>query len=796
MQIRAKRKGIVSVIIILACLLTGGYTAAAPDGPFIVKDGTPEAQIVIAAQPQRTTLLAARELQRAIKRISGGELPIVREPSDEAGVSIFVGESSHTRALGITAEGLDYGAYRLVSGDDWLVLIGDDANWEPSYEPGDRAHVVAATGRRITTPEELADPDFDKQVEIWMFDERGSFNAVSGFLRSLGMRWFMPGDVGEIAPEMASIALPTVDETVHPAIPIRRDMNAFKWRASRDVAMWLMHLGHREAHGYGAHGICAITDDEDVRREHPEYFAKYGSKERQPPHACYSSPGFFKTTVEYVRRMFDEKGWETVSVMPADGYTSMCQCERCEGQDTPERGSRGRTSDHIWDFVNRVAMEIAKTHPDKTVNCLAYGSYWRPPTKIDKFSPNVLVGIVHGRRPREDKPEEQKIIRENREAWIKKTDNPIFVFENYPMGANYLPWYTPHVIADSINETKGDSLGEDIWTTFVGRSSEPGYFHFPVYFTMRMYWGDKNQDVDPMLEEYYRLFYGPAEAEMRAFFEYCEKNWREAGKEREKADKVLELIGIAKAKVDPESVYGERIALVDGFLNRLRGRLETIGVATKRVDVPELQLAKAEGKVTIDGKLDEAMWKNLPASSGGHLKDLHTGEPPAFGTTFQMAWGGDGLYLAIRCEEDPDTEIAIGTTTQDDPAIYYGDSVELLLETPENSYYQMTFNSAGAVADLDRSRGRFLNWDAQAQIATSVGKGYWTVEMFLPVFESAIDPNHQVVAKEPPSTENPWFFNVCRQRIRDRKSELSAYSPTMDRGFHVLTKFARMVSAE
>lgn len=156
---------------------------------------------------------------------------------------------------------------------------------------------------------------------------------------------------------------------------------------------------------------------------------------------------------------------------------------------------------------------------------------------------------------------------------------------------------------------------------------------------------------------------------MRAFFEYCEKNWREAGKEREKADKVLELIGIAKAKVDPESVYGERIALVDGFLNRLRGRLDTIGVATKRVDVPELQLAKAEGKVTIDGKLDEAMWKNLPASSGGHLKDLHTGEPPAFGTTFQMAWGGDGLYLAIRCEEDPDTEIAIGTTTQDDPAI-------------------------------------------------------------------------------------------------------------------------------
>ncbi|MCA1810012.1 MAG: DUF4838 domain-containing protein, partial [Lentisphaerae bacterium] len=711
--------------------------------PYIVKEGAPAAQIVIAGQPQRTTLLAARELQRGIQKITGAELPIVRQPSDEVPVSIFVGESPYTRKLGITAEGLDHGAYRVVSGKEWLVLIGDDSNWDPSYEPSENEYKNNCTGNRVTGPDELADADFDKPVDVWRFDERGSFNAVCGFLRSLGVRWYMPGDVGEVAPEMASILLPEVDEIVRPTLPELRSMHYAKWKGNRDIFMWLMRLGDRRPAGFGiAHGMVNITRDKELEQAHPEYYAQYGNKPRQGPQACFSSPGLFEETVKHARKLFDEQGYQSVSIMPADGYTSMCSCDLCKGQDTPERGSRGRTSDHVWDFVNRVAGEIAKTHPDKTVNCLAYGSYWLPPEKIAKLHPNVLVGIVHGRRPREDKPEEQERIRENREAWMEKTDNQIFVFENYPMGGWYLPWFVPHVIADTINQTKGESLGEDIWTTLVGRNGEPGFYHFPVYFTMRMYWGDKNQDVDPMLAEYYRLFYGPAEKEMRAFFEYCEQNWREAGKEREKADRVLELIEEAKTKVDPDSDYGQRIALVDRFLGRLRKRLDNIGVETKRVGVPELRLVKAEGKVAIDGKLDDEMWKNIPESSGGEFKELQTGEKPKFGTTFKAAWGGDGIYFAIRCEEDPDDKIVIGTTTQDDPAVYEGDNVELLLETPEHSYYQMTVNPAGAIVDLDRSEGLNWNWDAQAEIATSQGEGYWIVEMFLPVFESAIDPNH------------------------------------------------------
>ena len=97
--------------------------------------------------------------------------------------------------------------------------------------------------------------------------------------------------------------------------------------------------------------------------------------------------------------------------MPPDGYTAICQCELCEGKDTPERGYRGVLSDYVWDFVNRVAREVRKTHPDKMISNCAYGTYTLPPQNIDKLEPNVQVIIVGGRRPTNDRPEEREEIR-------------------------------------------------------------------------------------------------------------------------------------------------------------------------------------------------------------------------------------------------------------------------------------------------------------------------------------------------------------------------------------------------
>lgn len=75
--------------------------------------------------------LAAQELQDSVEKISGAKLPIAMTPSADVPVQIYVGRSTHTDRLNVAADGLQHGAYRIVSGDRWLVLIGEDSEFTP-----------------------------------------------------------------------------------------------------------------------------------------------------------------------------------------------------------------------------------------------------------------------------------------------------------------------------------------------------------------------------------------------------------------------------------------------------------------------------------------------------------------------------------------------------------------------------------------------------------------------------------------------------------------------------------------
>ena len=424
---------------------------------------------------------------------------------------------------------------------------------------------------------------------------------MCAFLQKLGARWYLPGELGEVMPSLKTIALPKLDETVRPDFPLRQ----FNFRlatAGYDTSMWIMRLGTRNDDRMQiAHGLASMTGRDAVFAAHPEWFALYGGRRDYTPGSsknqlCYSNEELFRETVRSARAQLDQYKFKTVSIMPPDGFSAMCQCPLCKGKDSPERNERGLLSDYVWDFVNRVAKEVAKTHPDaKVLNC-AYGVYSLPPLKIDKLEPNVLVCIVGGRRPiiktASVKTEGEAAPEALRAAWAKKTDNPILIFENYPFTDRgwYLPSFSAHALGDTVNATKGSSQGEDIWLS-VGldfAKAGLGFNHFLVYFTARMYWGGKDADVDAMLREYCRLFYGPAEAEMHTFFTYCEANWSAMEDDKSKADTALDLFAKAQAKADAGSIYGRRLALIDDYLKGLRMKSQLL--AQKRGPVPVLRL--------------------------------------------------------------------------------------------------------------------------------------------------------------------------------------------------------------
>jgi hypothetical protein len=780
---------------------------------FLVEDGQPRAEIVIGATPTRMQRVAAHEFRQEIEAISGARLPIVTQPSGTA-VPVYIGAST---ACPVSAEGLADGAYRIVSGADWLALVGDDRDFEPvgpfARNNGDIPRAQAEWEQIVGAPYGLPAPGLYKHrlklpldgetVEVWGLDERGSFNAVRGFLHRLGARWYWPGELGAVRPSLESIPLPRIDETVRPDFRLRQ----FNFRfgvVGPDTALWAMRLGIRNDERLQiAHGMATMTNREAVFALHPDWFALYGGKRDFRPgdskcQLCYSHDGLFRETVRWARAQLDTYGYETVSIMPPDGYTSICQCEKCQGKDSPERNERGLLSDYVWEFVNRVAKEIGTSHPKaKVLNC-AYGAYTLPPLRIDKLEPNVQVCIVGGRRPLNvaaSKAQGETAPEALQAAWAEKTDLPLLIFENYPFIDRgwYLPGFAARSLVDSVKATKSLSAGEDIWLS-VRQDFDTagiGFNHFLVYFTARAYWGGQDVSADAMLREYCRLFYGPAETEMLDFFSFCQDHWLAMETDKAKADEALARFGKAKGKADPASPHGQRLARIDDFLHGLRRKSVQLG--QKRGPVPTVRLVGDAEGVVIDGKLDDAYWRNCPVAATGKFRELQTGRAPTFGTSFQAGWQGNHLLFAIRCEERPGEAPHTASTRDDDPAIWHGDVIELEIATESHSYYSIAISPAGHVVDLDRGapRGQWFGWDAKAQVATRIAEDHWTVEVSLPVTADENDPLHQVLGRKP-TQSLPWHVNLCRQRVREDGQEHSALSPTGVESFHEPMKFARL----
>ena len=90
--------------VLAACVLL--CAALAHAGPFVVRDGRAEAEIVIAETPARMTKLAVRELQEYVRKVAGARLPIVAEPTGQYLVAVYVGKSGHTERLGVDTSDL------------------------------------------------------------------------------------------------------------------------------------------------------------------------------------------------------------------------------------------------------------------------------------------------------------------------------------------------------------------------------------------------------------------------------------------------------------------------------------------------------------------------------------------------------------------------------------------------------------------------------------------------------------------------------------------------------------------
>ena len=221
--------------------------------------------------------------------------------------------------------------------------------------------------------------------------------------------------------------------------------------------------------------------------------------------------------------------------------------------------------------------------------------------------------------------------------------------------------------------------------------------------------------------------------------------------------------------------------------------------------IPTHIVARAAGRIKVDGHLDERAWRRAEAID---LVLAGTAEPSPLKTTVKLLWDDQYLYAGFYCE-DPD---AWTRHLEEDGTLWIDDVVELFIDPAGRgcAYYEYEVNPVNAKLDLIAIHaGRessvvhprvWMAWDfAGARNAVYVkgdGKNvgtddeYWTVEIALPLAEFWGAPNL------PPQHGDVWRLNayrVDRGKPGTREDDLYlATSPTYGL-FHRPWRFGRIV---
>jgi hypothetical protein len=178
---------------------------------------------------------------------------------------------------------------------------------------------------------------------------------------------------------------------------------------------------------------------------------------------------------------------------------------------------------------------------------------------------------------------------------------------------------------------------------------------------------------------------------------------------------------------------------------------------------------EARAPITLDGALDEEVWREAVAATEFVQAEPHEGQPSTEPTEVRIAFDRDALYIGVICHDTDPAGVIVNDIRKDFVAGEQ-DTFEVILDTfadRRNGFVFVT-NAAGAKADTQiANEGRDVNtsWDAVWTVATRRDAAGWSAELRIPFktlrFERGAD--------------RIWGVNFSR-RIR-RKNETDYWSP-------------------
>jgi hypothetical protein len=439
-----------------------------------------------------------------VEKVSGAKLDIVTEDQlgeAKRGARVFVGPClAASRVVDIKGLGPE-GFVIKTEGND-LFIVGRDAT---------------ATGLKVA----------------------GTFYGVCEFLeRYLGVRWLMPGPVGEVAPKQATIAIASADIRQEPPLCMRGSAGQ---RVSADQSSnpgsWSAYqrLGSRVKVSTG-HAFAGWWDK--YHEQYPEIFAlqpngtRINTNERE--RLCESNPTLWQLVAqEKIKELRAHPDLLAVSISENDGGPNhFCNCERCRSWDAPEIQELFKKeprlysiqrsdliSDRVYRFYNEVAKLVQKELPDRYVSGYAYSTYQTGPVRdFPDHCDNLIIGYVGFDAEEYLNDTARQHQHEDWLRWSKLTQH-LFLRPNLLLQPISLPIIYVHKLGEDLRFMADHGMWGATYGS--GEGGNWGTQGLNYYVLAKLLW-DPHRDVDPIIEDYCRAAYGPGATAMKEYYRRAE----------------------------------------------------------------------------------------------------------------------------------------------------------------------------------------------------------------------------------------------------------------------------------
>lgn len=501
-------------------MLVAVMVAPASADVVLVREGRPNAVIVVAQEavqaipgltpekadpttPADKVAWAARDLQTYIEKMSGAKLPIVGDDAPvPAGARVLVGRSKLTGAYnakipsGLTNLRNEEG-YAILTDGNTLVLAGNDAS---AYH--------------------------------------GTEYSVSFFLHRLGVRWYMPGDFGEVIPRRPTITVNNISEVSRPDFKMRNWWTS--WMA-RDLVpteiRWKIH------NGMNVNALIAIPGDSSVRsvlppekeKDNPEYsevFARDAAGKVYPYMPNLSSEKSVQYAADVIKKHFRANPEATSYGIGADDGlprdfspgTSSLHLNFPSMLGLFNDAAGGSTTEEWMLWVQRVAAEVYKEFPNHFITTNGYANRDTPPIGITP-DPKIWImfaAIWSDTYHAYDNPKSWMAQRQYNmlKDWTSMYNNVyMYDYMYYNLvggGAPPIPLARRHMRNMPLLKKLGVVGFSNEGRTVRGESGV-----LPTYLMARMMW-DADLNAQALMAEFFRNWYGPAAAPAQAYWDEME----------------------------------------------------------------------------------------------------------------------------------------------------------------------------------------------------------------------------------------------------------------------------------